>query len=215
MRKNIFEVSEEERKRIIKSHIEATKNNYLLESQKDSTEDKSADAAKKVIETVANRLSSDVEITYDNGCWSTLWIDNFAGENLQVVACNGGWISIRPTTTWKGVEGSWTVYNNYQTNTPTSNITIEMLGKKLNSTYSPATPDKSGGLFSSLLCQFMTNKEVCNWDFWENWSWNADSLFYQQLDNCNKQSIADCWKTNKNVKSGFWDSLLDLLPGDW
>lgn len=216
MRKNIFEVSEEEKKQIIKSHIEATKKNYLFESDNLGGEwETTVEGAKKIIEMLCPIKSADIKINYENGCYSTLWIDNFGDENLQVIACKGGWIQIRETQNYKGVTGQW-AFRTDRTQTPTDESgKISILGQNFEVAYRPATPEQSGSLMSSVFCKFMTSSEVCGWDFWENWSWNADSLKGLEINKCDRNKVAQCWKGNENVGSGFWDSLLDLLPGNW
>ena len=220
MRKNIFEVSEEEKKMIIKSHIEATKKNYLFESDKlGGGWEATTDGAKKIIEMLLPKKSAEITLNYNNGCYSTYWIDNFGYENLEVIACTSqgetGWIQIRETQEYKGITGQWSFRTDRSQSTSAEYGKVTILGSTFEVGYRPATPEQSGPLMSPVFCKFMTSNEVCGWDFWANWSWNADSLKDLEVEKCNTNKMAQCWKNNQNVSSGFLDGLRDLLPGDW
>ena len=217
MGKNLFEVSEEERKKIIELHINATKKQYLTEFNQTSKWETTSEDAKKIIEMLMLRKSAEIKIESNNGCYSTLWIDNFAGENLEVVACAGGWLQIRETQTYKGITGKWSFLKDFSQKPTAEWGKIEFLGQTFQDKYSPSTTTQTGILMNQVFCKFMTSSEVCSWEFWEDWSWNSDSLYGEALNKCNKDSLNKCWnpKKNPNISSGFWDSLLDLLPGGW
>jgi hypothetical protein len=213
MRKNLFEVSEEEKKRIIESHINATNKQYLTENNQETT------YPKKVIESLAKIKSSKVKIFEDGGCWHTYWIDSVypLQQKLMVTACKGsetpegkyqGWLSIRETSNWESVEGDW-IYN------PKNDyVTLKILGKTISDKYRPSTPSSEGSLFRNTFCTFISYNQIYDWKFWTDWSWNADDLsaLYGEYQGCGLNLPE---KLNNMVGSGFWDKFIDLLPGDW
>jgi hypothetical protein len=209
MRKNLFEVSEEEKKIIIKSHIEATKKNYLFESEKLQSDQ----FLRYILQASQRRDRPEFAIEDNgNGCMSTKLVDNNANNDLVVTACKGGHFEIAESMCWGKIFGRWELdgenYNSTHCNNNDCPIRITLPGQPIEVFYEGATGNSGGSLFPHLICYVM--KKTCDkWKYyWESWSWNVDELINLANSevNCN---VPKCMAEYTN--QGFWTSTAELL----
>lgn len=213
MKKNLFEVSETEKKLIIKKHLEATKNNYLIESEK-----LQANSLVELVIMASQRENSPEYEMYPAstlGCYSTKILDGARGtvdQDIIITACNGGYFEIAETVCWGKITGIWEVddenYEKTHCNENDCPIRIKLRGKTIEGVYEAAYSGNPGSLFPDLICYIMNN--TCEgWKyFWERWSWNVDDLM-QVANEGTACNIPQCF--TKFTDQGFLESSFEIF----
>ena len=209
MRKNIFEISEIEKKQILELHINATKNQYII---KENTNQEISKKVAKLFLKSGIPIEDTNEAWYEDGCWTVLIVDGAGYNNIWVNICDNGYFALKGRHYENETfSGNWRIDSNGQANL------------KLDSGFSWTTSiDKSnqmihdGSVRGPIVCWLLKQEKFyTDWKSVQEWSWMLDDLLEISESNCSSLTgkIKNTMSDYKEKNSGFWQALGDLIPG--
>ena len=213
MRKNIFEVSQEEKERILKEHIRATNNNYLI--QENNNRLGASYVARLFMKSgISFHDTNEVERNYTWNSWKVFLVDGAGWNNVWVEIYDNGNAAIygRHINEGEKITGNWRLNAN--------NCSISFDGKEIFNGPVDTSGDgmesnqkwHDGDARSGLFCFMIKNDKVLNWKTLREWPWMFEDVI-DEAGTCASE-LQNKIKEADEKYGGFWRSSWALLP-EW